>query len=60
MFKKFKAYVEEHGAAKTAFLLGYKDTPAIRNWLHRGEIPSNKKTAVKSLFTTKIKIEKEA
>lgn len=60
MIKKLRKYVDTYGAAKAAFILGYKDTGRIRNWLQRNEIPESKREAVRSMFKTKITIEKEA
>lgn len=59
LFQKFKIYVDSNGVAKAAFLLGYKDTPVIRNWLHRKSIPASKRDSVKRMFKAKVKIQGE-
>lgn len=59
LFIKFKNYVESNGVAKAAFLLGYKDTPVMRNWLNRKEIPKKKRDSVKRMFKAKVEIKGE-
>lgn len=60
MFIKFKKYVETHGIAKAAFLMGYKDTPVLKNWLHRKEIPVKCQQKVKALFKTTVTVTQES
>ena len=50
LIKKLRKFVELNGAAKTAYLLGMRDTPALKKWLHRETIPKNKLEIVKELF----------
>ncbi len=50
LLNKLKKFVELNGYAKTAYLLGYRDTDAIKKWFHKGAIPEKKIEIVKELL----------
>lgn len=51
LLKKLKKFVDLHGYAKTAYLLGYRDTQSLKKWFERGSIPKAKQEIVKELVT---------
>lgn len=50
LVKKLKKFVELNGAAKTAYILGMRDTNALKKWISRKVIPKNKVEMVKEMI----------
>lgn len=50
LITRLKRFVDLHGHAKTAYLLGYRDTDALKKWFINGEIPKRKIEIVKDLL----------
>jgi hypothetical protein len=53
LFKKFLKFIDKHGHAETAYLLGYRDTNAIKKWVSRGSIPKKQIVNVESMLKNK-------
>ncbi len=50
LLKKLKKFIDLHGFAKTAYLLGQRDTATLKKWLQREKIPVAKLEIVKDLL----------
>jgi hypothetical protein len=49
LLTKLKRFIALNGYAKTAYLLGHRDTHTIKKWLQRG-IPEQKEPVVRDLL----------